>query len=303
MTAICCDRPVPEQTSNNSQLIAELRSVAEEVAEVATRFVRRRRPEVFGVSGPVADGAVRAKSTPTDPVTIVDSECEKLIREELHRRRPGDAVLGEEGGGDATATAGVRWVVDPIDGTVNFMYGIRAYAVSVAAQIDGASVAGAVADVASGALYSAALGQGAALRQLDREDAVRAAPHPLRCSSETDVSHALVATGFAYAAEIRRKQGAFVAAILPKVRDIRRIGSAALDLCMVASGQVDAHFEHGLNPWDWAAGSLIAREAGAVVQLPRASGAGARHVTVAAAPGIADEFLELLRAHGALEPV
>ncbi|AEF40215.1 inositol monophosphatase family protein [Hoyosella subflava] len=295
---MCCDGRVPED-SNIADLATDLRVVAEEVAMEAAAFVRRRRPEVFGAPGGcVATGAVQSKSTPTDPVTIVDSESEQLIRELLRKYRPDDAILGEEGGGDAKDTVGVRWVVDPIDGTVNFMYGIRAYAVSVAAQIDGRSVAGAVVDVAADLLYSAATGQGATCRQ-----GSSGAADPLSCSAETSLSHALVATGFSYSAQHRRRQGELVASILPVVRDIRRIGSAALDLCMVASGQVDAHYEHSLNPWDWAAGSLIATEAGAVVKVPAATESGTSHVTVAAAPGIATEFLSLLEDKGALEPL
>lgn len=292
---------MPEHTSDRIQQARELRSVAEEVAVEAASFVRKRRPEVFrsagGTGQAAAKGAVQAKSTPTDPVTVVDSESENLIRELLHQRRPGDAVLGEEGGGDAAASAGVRWVVDPIDGTVNFMYGIPAYAVSIAAQVDGESVAGAVIDVPGDVLYSAALGQGATVRHRG------AAAAPIRCSDETELGHTLVATGFAYAADRRVKQGRFVAEILPRVRDIRRIGSSALDLCLVAAGQVDAQFEHGLNPWDWAAGSLIAREAGAVVRVPELTAAGAAHVTVAAAPGIAEQFLALLEQNGVLDPL
>src|SRR5690606_23169298 len=141
--------------------VAALRAVAEQVAAEAAAFVRSRRVEVFGAT-PVLD-AVAAKSTPTDPVTIVDTETEALLRRRLAELRPGDAVLGEEGGGPAHAvTAGtVTWVLDPIDGTVNFVYGIPAYAVSVAAQVDGVSVAGAVADVTGGEIYSAAMGSGA----------------------------------------------------------------------------------------------------------------------------------------------
>ena len=137
----------------------QLRGVAERLAAEAADYVRRRRPEVFAGNH---EAAVRTKSTPTDPVTVVDTETEALLRERLAQLRPGDPVLGEEGGGPAdTATGAVTWALDPIDGTVNFVYGIPVYAVSVAARIDGVSVAGAVADVAGGALYSAARGHGA----------------------------------------------------------------------------------------------------------------------------------------------
>ncbi|WP_137724761.1 inositol monophosphatase family protein [Prescottella subtropica] len=279
---------------------AVLREVAVAVAEAAAELVRTRRPEVFGVLGAAVaatGGAVQSKSTPTDPVTIVDTEAEQSIRALLADLRPHDGILGEEGGGAATA-AGIRWVVDPIDGTVNFLYGIPAYAVSVAAQIDGVSVAGAVVDVAAAVTYSAARGQGASVTDAAGHSGV------LSCTPVTDASHALVATGFGYGADRRAAQGRIVGALLPRVRDIRRIGSAALDLCMVASGRVDAHFEHGLSPWDWAAGALIAQEAGARVHVPSAETPGdAGEVVVATAPGIADELETVLREVGAFDPI
>ncbi len=246
-----------------------------------------------------ADDAVSSKSTPTDPVTVADTETEILIRDLLHRERPSDEVLGEEAGGSVAVPSGVRWVVDPIDGTVNFLYGIPAYAVSVAAQVDGRSVAGAVVDVARGVTYWAAEGEGAWAVGLggEKDDAVR-----LSCNPITDVGLALVATGFAYSQERRTRQGALIGALLPQVRDIRRVGAAAIDLCMVASGAVDAHVEHGLSPWDWAAGGLIAAEAGARVVLPPAdSRADDGHATIAAAPGIADAFIATLDQIGACD--
>ena len=229
---------------------------------------------------------MQTKTTPTDPVTIVDTETEQLLRDRLAQLRSGDAVLGEESGGPADPGAvgdgAVTWVVDPIDGTVNFVYGIPAYAVSVAAQINGVSVAGAVADVQGGRLYSAATGLGA---QVVDAEGTRA----LRCSAVTDLSLALVGTGFAYSGQRRTAQAELVSKMLPTVRDVRRIGSAALDLCMVAAGRLDAYYEHGLKVWDYAAGALIAAEAGARVLLP-APGDPERNaaVVVAAAPGIAD---------------
>ena len=193
---------------------------------------------------------------------------------------------------------GVRWVLDPIDGTVNFLYGIPAYAISVAVQVDGVSVVGVVVDVAREILYSAVRGRGATATSASGDVAT------LTCNPISDVALALVATGFGYGSARRATQGKIIAELLPQVRDIRRIGSAALDLCMVASGAVDAHFEHGLSPWDWAAGSLIAEEAGAAVIVPKpmsTSGEGA--ATVALAPGIEEDFLRLLDALGALDPI
>ncbi|MBD0861396.1 inositol monophosphatase [Gordonia sp. zg691] len=290
--------------------VDELAAVADAVAQEAAAHVRRRRPELFGATpghgqsseigahdSSVAD-PVSTKSTETDPVTVADTETERLIRELLHRARPGDEVLGEEDGGSRTVPSGVRWVVDPIDGTVNFMYGVPAYAVSIAAQIDGRSVAGVVVDVARKVTYGATLGGGA---WVSDGDGTR---QPLRANPVDRTELALVATGFGYDAERRRAQGKIVAELLPRVRDVRRIGAAALDLCMVASGAVDAHYEHGLSPWDWAAGGLIAAEAGAVVQTPPPdSRADEGHVTVAVAPGIADEFLSLLDELGARDPL
>ncbi|UPW14848.1 inositol monophosphatase [Gordonia amicalis] len=288
--------------------VDELAAIAVDVAQEAAAHVRRRRPELFGATTPpTADAApvdsaavnpVSTKSTETDPVTVADTETERLIRQRLHESRPTDEVLGEEHGGSRAVPSGVRWVVDPIDGTVNFMYGVPAYAVSVAAQVDGRSVAGVVVDVAREVVYGATLGGGAWVAD---GDGLRV---PLRCNPVDCAELALVATGFGYAADRRRAQGRIVADLLPRVRDIRRIGAAALDLCMVASGAVDAHYEHGLSPWDWAAGGLIAAEAGAVVVTPPPdSRADEGHITVAVAPGIADEFLALLDGAGAREPL
>lgn len=255
-----------------------LRVVAEQLATEAAEFVRVRRAEVFGAvptAGAVQSGSIQTKSTPTDPVTVVDTETERLLRERLAEHRPGDHVLGEEEGGSAVAGPGVPvWVIDPIDGTVNFVYGIETYAVSVGVQIDGISVAGAVANVPTGELYSAAAGHGAALTRGGVSTA-------LRCNAIDDLSLALVGTGFSYEAEQRARQAAVLAALLPDVRDVRRLGSCALDLCMVAAGRLDAYFEDDVHVWDWAAGALIATEAGAVVRVIEPSG------ICAAAPGIA----------------
>lgn len=265
-----------------------LRAVAEHVVVAAAAYVQRRRAEIW--AAPV--GEVATKSSPTDPVTVVDTECEQLVRELLAGLRPGESILGEEGGGSPGRAGAVQWVVDPIDGTVNFVYGIPAYAVSLAAQVDGVSVAGAVADVCSGEIFSAARGCGATLIVGDERRA-------LRCADVTELAMALVGTGFGYQAQRRAGQAALLAQVLPLVRDIRRFGSAALDLCQVAAGRLDAHYEHGLNVWDWAAGALIAAEAGAVVWTP-SEPAG---VLVAAAPGVAPELRAALAALGGLDPL
>jgi myo-inositol-1(or 4)-monophosphatase len=281
---------------------AQLRAVAEGLAEEAAAFVRQRRAEVFGAdAGADGDDAVQSKTTPTDPVTVVDTETERLLRDRLARLRSGDVILGEEIGGpsDPASVAAdvVTWVLDPIDGTVNFVYGIPAYAVSVAAQIDGVSVAGAVADVVGGRLYSAGAGLGAHVTDAG-------GTRRLRCSAVDDLSLALVGPGFAYSLQRRRVQAQLVSKVLPKVRDVRRIGSAALDLCMVAAGRLDAYYEHGLHVWDSAAGALIAAEAGARVLLP-APGDPERNaaLVVAAAPGIADQLLTALDEFGGLAAI
>jgi myo-inositol-1(or 4)-monophosphatase len=255
---------------------AELRKVAEHLAVEAADFVRRRRTEVFPAGGRAGSSVVRAKTTPTDPVTVVDTETERLLRDRLAQLRPGDAVLGEEEGGTAQVAAGRPvWVLDPIDGTVNFVYGLGAYAVSVGVQIDGVSVAGAVANAATGEVYSAARGQGATLA--DADSCVT-----LHCNEITELPMALVGTGFAYDREHRRRQADVLTDLLAEIRDIRRVGSCALDLCMVAAGRLDAYFESGVHLWDWAAGALIAAEAGAVLRLPDSD-----DLVIAAAPGIA----------------
>jgi len=277
--------------------------VAVTVATEAAEFVRRRRGEVFGPrtgldpSRSSDADTVRSKTTPTDPVTVVDTDTEQLLRERLAVLRPGDPILGEEGGGprDSTADGAVTWVLDPIDGTVNFVYGIPAYAVSVGAQINGVSVAGAVADVVAGRVYSAASGHGAHVTDGH-------GTRELRCNNVDELSMALLGTGFGYSPTRRVRQAELVAQMLPVVRDVRRIGSAALDLCMVAAGHLDAYYEHGLQVWDCAAGALIAAEAGARVLLPPpdADGAG---LVLAAAPGIADALLAALHRVGGLAPI
>jgi myo-inositol-1(or 4)-monophosphatase len=213
---------------------------------------------------------VDTKSSPTDVVTEMDRRSETLITGWIRAVRPGDTVLGEEGGqtlgglreaDGAGDGARVRWVVDPLDGTVNYLYGLPDWAVSIAAEVDGAIVAGVVEVPRFGETFTAVAGQGAWLYR----DGDPAAAVALRCNAGVPLGQALVGTGFGYDPGRRRVQGEVVAALLPRVRDIRRAGSAAVDLCSVAAGRLDAFFERGLNYWDYAAGGLIAREAGALV--------------------------------------
>jgi myo-inositol-1(or 4)-monophosphatase len=241
----------------------------------------------------VADGRASAadhvdvKSSPVDVVTAVDTASEELVVTRLLAARPDDGVLGEEGA-SRQGTSGVRWVIDPIDGTVNFLYGLPPYAVSIAAEVDGVIRAGVVLNVATGELFTAVSGGGAYLVSPGRADPVR-----LTGSRPVSLEQTLVATGFGYQAEQRRTQGAVVAALLPRVRDIRRYGSSALDLCSVAAGRVDAYYELNLKPWDHAAGALVAAEAGVVVS-GLAGRPFAEPMAVAAAPSIAAAFLDLL---------
>lgn len=240
-----------------------------------------------------AGAQVDTKSSPTDVVTAVDRAAEELITARLLGARPGDGLLGEEGG-ERPGTTGVRWVVDPVDGTVNLLYGLPAFAVSIAAEVDGQVVAGVVHNVLTGEVYTATAGGGA-------HETSPARPEPVRLtgSSPASLEQTLVLTGFGYRVEQRRAQGAVVAQLLPQVRDIRRHGSAALDLCTVAAGRADAYYEVGLNAWDHAAGALVAAEAGVVVTgLPGRTFADP--MSIAVAPSVAGPFVDLVaRLHDA----
>lgn len=228
---------------------------------------------------------VDTKSTDTDVVTAVDRASERLIRERFAELRPGEEVVGEEEGG--AAGDGVTWVVDPIDGTVNFLYGLPGFAISIGAQIDGRSVAGVVLEPVSGRCWTAVRGEGAWLDG-----------HPLTVSSPERLDLTLVGTGFAYDARRRVRQAKVAAELLTRVRDIRRLGAASLDLCAVAAGWLDAYVEHGLNRWDWAAGALIAEEAGAVVSVPGEDPVLGADATFAASPAIAGPLHDALVSAG-----
>lgn len=263
---------------------SELLDLARAIALEAGALAARRRAEGVELAA--------TKSSIVDVVTAADREVEELVRGRIADARPEDAVLGEEGGG-TTGTSGLTWVVDPIDGTVNYLYGIPHYAVSIAV-VEGepdpatwTALAGAVHAPPIGELFHAAQGGGAFL------SAAGGSEQPILVAPRAPLGQALVGTSFAYLAETRALQGALVAALLPRVRDIRRQGVAALDLCSVACGRLDAYFERTLNPWDHAAGALIAREAGAVV-TGRAGAAPGRDLTLAAAPGLAAELEAVL---------
>ncbi|QFU91414.1 inositol monophosphatase family protein [Amycolatopsis sp. YIM 10] len=256
----------------------QLTATAERVAAEAAELVLTAREKVLAGGSVLVD----TKSSETDVVTAVDRESERFVRARLAELRPGEPVLGEEDGGEV-ADGGVTWVVDPIDGTVNFLYGFPWFAVSLAAQVDGVSVAGAVVEPVSGRRWTATRGGGA---RLDGR--------LLRVGAPERLELALVGTGFAYDRERRLRQAGLAQSLLGRVRDLRRAGAASLDLCAVAAGWTDAYFEHGLHRWDWAAGALVAAEAGAVVGLPGEEPELGEDLTFAAAPPIADALRKAL---------
>jgi myo-inositol-1(or 4)-monophosphatase len=301
----------------------ELLALAAKTAAAAARLLAdegaQARPEV-----------VETKSSLTDVVTEMDRRAEALITEQIRAARPGDAILGEEGGetrgaaapgqpGGGTPAAEVRWIVDPLDGTVNYLYGLSDWAVSIAAEVAGTIVAGVVAVPLHGETFLAVRGQGAwrrtdsGLHSAVGSGAVRSGAvgsgavgsgpggsgadgdTALRCNRGVPLGQALVGTGFGYLPGRRRVQGEVVSALLPQIRDIRRGGSASVDLCMVAAGRLDAFYERGLNYWDYAAGALIAAEAGA-----RVTGLAGRppgsSMTVAAGPGLYEQLTGALAA-------
>jgi myo-inositol-1(or 4)-monophosphatase len=258
----------------------ELLEIARTIAVEAGALARRRRSEGVEVAA--------TKSSPEDVVTHADQEAEALIRRRLAELRPQDGFLGEESGAERGGS-GLTWVVDPIDGTVNFLYGIPQWAVSIAV-VEGEpdpatwrAIAGCVVAPALGEVFTASAGGGAFLNGA-----------PLAANGAADLSQALVATGFAYSAERRGKQAAVAAELITRVRDLRRLGSAALDLCYVGAGRLDAYYEQGLHPWDMAAGALVAAEAGAAVRGWNGA-PGTREFLLAAAPALADGLESVLR--------
>jgi myo-inositol-1(or 4)-monophosphatase len=222
-----------------------------------------------------------SKSTPTDVVTEADTAAELLIRDRLAAARPDDGIVGEEGS-DRVGTSTVRWVVDPLDGTVNYLYALPGWAVSIGAEVAGSSVVGVVHVPTYGETFWAVEG-GGAFRD----------GQPIRASTCATLDVALLGTGFGYDARRRAVQAAWVAAVVPQVRDIRRFGSASVDLCSVACGRLDAYAEQGLQPWDRAAGGLIATEAGALVTGLRGAPAG-EPMTLAAPPALWPQVHDLL---------
>ncbi|RKR73074.1 inositol monophosphatase family protein [Frondihabitans australicus] len=276
---------------------AELRTIASEIAREAGALAARRRAEGVEIAA--------SKSSPVDIVTHTDREVEALIRRRLEELRPGDGFLGEESsaGGPSPSATGLTWVVDPIDGTVNFVYGHPTYTVSIAV-VEGdpdpltwRALASCVYNPSTGEEFAAARGEGATLTLHHAAPGAGAGPHPLHPSSPPDLSQSLLATGFSYDQARRAEQGALVGPLVSRVRDIRRIGTASLDLCYVAAGRLDAYVERGLQPWDLAGGVLVAEEAGAVVLTPEGAQASSA-LSFVAAPSIAVELGEALREIG-----
>lgn len=261
--------------SADADLVRQLRELAERAAVAAGRLLHDERPAVLQVS---------AKSSPTDVVTHMDRAAEALLRSMILEERPHDGILGEEEG-ERQGSSGVRWVIDPLDGTTNYLYDIPLWCVSVAAEVDGRTVAGVVHAPALDLLYAAVLGGGARETRRDR---------PVTASAVTDLAQSLLSTGFGYDSAQRRRQAEALVEVAPRVRDVRRLGSAAIDLCWVADGRTDAYVESRLNAWDVAAGALIAREAGAIV-IGDDDPVDAPYV-LATAPGIADDLVALLDA-------
>lgn len=224
---------------------------------------------------------VSSKSTNTDMVTEYDRLSERLIVERLIAARPDDGIVGEEGA-DHPGTSGIDWLIDPIDGTTNFLYGLPGYAVSIAARDPDGPLVGVVVVPSTGEVFSARRGGGAHCNG-----------RRIACSQTTHLGEALVATGFSYHPERRRAQAARIAGMIDRIRDIRRIGAAAPDLCYAASGRVDAYFEEYLNPWDLAAGEVIAREAGC--RLASLDGGPVHPASVLVAnPAVFGPLLELI---------
>jgi myo-inositol-1(or 4)-monophosphatase len=240
-----------------------------------------RRAGALALSMQAELGSIDTKSSPTDVVTAADVAAERLLVDGIRAARPHDAILGEEGAADA-GTSGVRWVIDPVDGTVNFLYGVPQWAVSVGVEAAGVTVVGVVFDPAKDELWQAVRGRGALLNG-----------RRLRCTGVTELDQALVGTGFGYDARRRAAQARVLPELLPAVRDLRRQGAGALDLCSVAAGRLDAYYEQGLSPWDLSAGGLVAREAGARVAGLRGAAAGYPMV-LAAAPGVFAALHDLL---------
>jgi len=252
---------------------AEFRDLALEAGRLVSSEIKSRAGQIKERD---------TKSSPTDLVTAVDRWSEKKITDFITTKRPKDEILGEEGTTIA-GTSGVKWIIDPIDGTTNFFYGLPGYTVSIGVAVDEKIVAGVIMNPFAEEEYAAALNEGSTCNG-----------SPIAVNSPIGLSETLLSTGFSYLPEKRENQGKVLVEILPKVRDIRRSGSAANDLACVASGKVDAYFEYGLNIWDIAAGLIIVQEAGGKVSDLEGNFPSEDFV-IAASPTIHTHLLDLLQ--------
>jgi myo-inositol-1(or 4)-monophosphatase len=249
----------------------DLRDLAAALTRQAGALLASRR---------LSDLGAATESSPTDSDIVRGREAERLVLDDLAERRPDDAVLVNENC-SRTGNSRVRWILNPLDGTVNYTYGLSSYGVSLAAEVDGVVVAGAVYSALLGTVFDAVLGGGA-----------RADGDLVTCTGATDLAMSLIATGFSDSADQRARQGRAIAELLPAVGNFRRIGPATIDLCEVAAGHLDAFFEMDLESWECAAGLLIAAEAGARTgTVPTSHG----EVVVAAAPGVYEQLVAELQ--------
>ena len=255
-------------------LAFELLNLAESIALKAGSLLVNR-PSKFDLD---------QKSGVFDFATQMDHESEKLIVSEILAARPDDGLIGEEGA-NRESKSGVTWVIDPIDGTVNYLYDIPGWCISIAAKDRDGGLAGVVYSPATQSLWKAHRGGGAFLNG-----------NPIKCNNPVALNRALVGSGFAYDLEKRKIQAALIARLLPEIRDLRRLGACAVDMCHVASGSLDAYFEAGVNEWDYAAAGLIATEAGAMISIDKGIWNGEKNMVIVAGPALHPALSAQIRA-------
>lgn len=243
---------------------ADLLHLAESIALEAGEMLMNRPPKF----------ELDQKSGVFDFATQMDHESEKLIVSRILSARPEDGLLGEEGA-NKESSSGITWVIDPIDGTVNYLYDIPGWCISIAAKDEQGSLIGVVNSPATKSLWKAARGSGAFLNN-----------SPIKCNEPVQLNRALVGSGFAYDLERRKVQAKLISQLLPEIRDLRRLGACAVDICHVATGSLDAYFEAGVNEWDYAAAGLIAMEAGAKLSVKSGIWNGEKHLVIAAGPSL-----------------
>ena len=256
--------------------VSELLKIAEEIALRAGQILVRR-PSKFELD---------EKSGVLDFATQMDHESERFIVSSILQARPHDGIMGEEGA-NHEGTSGLTWVIDPIDGTVNYLYAFPGWCISIAVKDAHGSLVGVVHAPTLGMTWSATRGGGSFCNGVQ-----------LRCNEPVPLNRALIATGFAYDIERRKGQADFIQSLLPKVRDIRRMGACAVDICMIASGSIDAHFEAGINEWDFAAAALIAQEAGARFTAVKGIWNGEKYFVLSAGPSLYAELAKELKPLG-----